>query len=96
MLTSSTFRTLSEDRAGALPYDADLADQRARYGDGLLRKAPEQIARQEAYEGETAARVEEARKARAAEQERIQAAEVGPRPFGIWCLEDRKAEDHER
>lgn len=76
----STFRALADDRSGALPYDADLADQRARYGDGLLRKAPEQMARQEAYEGETQARVEEARKARAAEQERIQAAEVSDCP----------------
>lgn len=59
-----------------MPYDADLADQRARYGDSLLRRVPEQMARQEAFEGETAARVEEARLTRAAEQERIQAAEV--------------------
>ena len=73
----STFRVLADDRSGALPYDADLADQRARYGDGLLRKAPEQMSRQEAFEGETQARVEEARKTRAEEQARIQAAEVG-------------------
>ena len=59
-----------------LPYDKDLADQRARYGDGLLRKAPEQISRQEVYENEAAARVEEVRRVRAAEQAKIQAAEV--------------------
>ncbi|ORY32073.1 putative Pol II transcription elongation factor [Naematelia encephala] len=64
---ANTFRVLADDRSGALPYDVDLADQRARYGDGLLRKAPEQIARQEEYEGQAAARVEEARKLRAAE-----------------------------
>jgi hypothetical protein len=72
----STFRALADDRSGALPYDADLADQRARYGDGLLRKAPEQLSRQESYEGEARERVEEARRARAEEQARIQAAEV--------------------
>ena len=72
------FRTLADDKSGALPYDADLADQRARYGDGLLKRAPEQMSRQEAYEGEAQARVEQARRARAEEQARIQAAEVGP------------------
>lgn len=74
----STFRALANDKSGNLPYDADLADQRARYGDGLLRRAPEQVSRQEAYESEAQARVEEARKLRAAEQERIRAAEVCP------------------
>lgn len=68
------FRSLADDKSGPLPYDADMADQRARYGEGLLRKAPEQVAKQEAFEGETAARVEEARRVRAAEQERINEA----------------------
>jgi len=76
LLTCSTFRALAGDKSGALPYDADLADQRAMYGDGLLRRAPEQITKQEAYESEAHARVEEVRKLRAAEQERIRAAEV--------------------
>ena len=70
------FQSLADDRSGALPYDADMATQRARYGDSLLRRAPEQMARQEAYEGEFQARVKEARRARADEQARIQAAEV--------------------
>jgi hypothetical protein len=78
ILTNSTFRALAGDKSGALPYDADLADQRARYGDGLLRRAPEQITRQEAYESEAHARVEEVRKLRQAEAERIRAAEVCP------------------
>jgi RNA polymerase-associated protein CTR9 len=59
-----------------LPYDKDLADQRARYGDGLLRKAPEQIYKQEEYENEAAARVDEVRRLRVEEQAKIQAAEV--------------------
>ncbi|WVF72375.1 hypothetical protein IAT40_007190 [Kwoniella sp. CBS 6097] len=73
---ANTFRALAEDKSGALPYDADLADQRARYGDGLLRRAPGELEKQKSYEGETQARVEEARKMRAAEQERIAAAEA--------------------
>lgn len=59
-----------------MPYDKDLAEQRARYGDGLIRKAPEQISRQEQYEGEAAARVEEVKKLRAEEHAKIMAAEV--------------------
>lgn len=78
VLTNSTFRALASDKSGALPYDADLADQRARYGDGLLRRAPEQVTRQESYESEAFARVEEVRKLRQAEAERIRAAEVCP------------------
>ncbi|KAL7422109.1 protein required for normal CLN1 and CLN2 G1 cyclin expression [Cryptotrichosporon argae] len=74
-----TFRALAADKSGALPYDADLADQRARYGEGLLRRAPEQLERQETYESEAKARVEEARKLRAEEQARIQAAEAARR-----------------
>ncbi|RSH95616.1 hypothetical protein EHS25_000708 [Saitozyma podzolica] len=73
---ANTFRALADDQTRPLPYDTDLADQRARYGDGLLRKAPEQLARQEAYEGEAATRVEEARRLRAEEQEKIRAAEA--------------------
>ncbi|ORX39629.1 hypothetical protein BD324DRAFT_614410 [Kockovaella imperatae] len=73
---ATIFRSLADDQSKALPYDRTLAEQRALYGESLLRKAPEQIARQEAYEGEFQARVEEARKARAEEQARIQAAEA--------------------
>ncbi|WVN89020.1 uncharacterized protein L203_104236 [Cryptococcus depauperatus CBS 7841] len=72
---ASTFRTLADDKFGPLPYDADLADQRARYGDGLLRRAPGEMARQEAYEGEAQARANEARRLRAEEQAKIKAAE---------------------
>ncbi|WWC69705.1 uncharacterized protein I206_103648 [Kwoniella pini CBS 10737] len=76
---ANTFRALADDKSGPLPYDADLADQRARYGDGLLRRAPAEMEKQTAYESEFQARVEEARKMRAAEQERIQAAEAARR-----------------
>lgn len=73
---SSIFRALADDQTRPLPYDTELAGQRAKYGEGLLRKAPEQLHRQELYEGEAKARVEEARAARAAEQAKIEAREV--------------------
>lgn len=71
----NTFRGLADDKSGPLPYDAEIADQRSRYGENLLQnQGPKQIEVQEAYEGDTAARVEEARRLRAEEQARIEAA----------------------
>lgn len=72
----STFRSLAEDTSSALPYDKDTAYERGRYGDGLLRKAPDQIYKQEEYENEVTARVEEVKRIRAEEQANIKAAEV--------------------
>ncbi|GMK55590.1 hypothetical protein CspeluHIS016_0206460 [Cutaneotrichosporon spelunceum] len=68
------FRALADDKTRPLPYDPEVADHRARYGESLVRKGPEAIATQEEFESEAAARVEEARRMRAAEQERITAA----------------------
>jgi RNA polymerase-associated protein CTR9 len=70
----NTFRSLAHDK-GPLPYDAEIANQRSRYGENLLQnQGPKQIALQEAFEGDAAARVEESRRARAEEQARIEAA----------------------
>lgn len=70
----SIFRALADDKTRPLPYDPEVADHRARYGESLVRKGPEAIATQEEFESEAAARVEEARRMRAAEQDRINAA----------------------
>lgn len=72
-----------------MPYDADLADQRARYGDGLLRRAPEQLERQQTYEHEAAARVEEARRIREAEKVKLQEAEVSRKLMPVHELTGR-------
>ncbi|TYJ55344.1 hypothetical protein B9479_003959 [Cryptococcus floricola] len=72
---AKSFRGLADDKTRPLPYDVDLADQRARYGEGLLRRAPGEMTKQETFEGEALARVEEARKTRAEEHAKIQAAE---------------------
>ena len=76
---ANIFRALADDKSGQLAYDAELADQRARYGEGLLRRAPEQMEKQTVYEGEAQARVEEARRVRAEEQARLEAAEAARR-----------------
>jgi RNA polymerase-associated protein CTR9 len=71
----NTFRALADDKSGPLPYDAEIANQRSRYGENLLQnQGPKQVALQETYEGDYAARVEVARKARAEEQARIEGA----------------------
>lgn len=97
----SIFRALADDKNKPLPYDAETADQRARYGEIMVRKGPEAVATQEAFESETAARVEEARRMRAAEQERINAAanarqaEIEARAAAI-AEQRRKARDEAR
>jgi RNA polymerase-associated protein CTR9 len=90
----SIFRALADDRSGALPYDADLADQRAKYGDGLLKRAPEQLEKQQVYESEAQARVEEARRIRDEEKKKLQEAEVSyagqieAKPYGLGRTEE--------
>lgn len=97
----STFRALAEDKARPLPYDHEVADHRARYGESLVRKGPEAVATQEEFESEAAARVEEARRMRAAEQARIneaaaaRQAEIEARAAEI-TEQRRKARDEAR
>lgn len=59
-----------------LPYSRDIADQRRRYGDTMLRKRAEQVTRQEEYEREVNAKYDAARQRRQEEKERAEAAEV--------------------
>ncbi|KAF5322225.1 hypothetical protein D9619_001333 [Psilocybe cf. subviscida] len=71
------FASLAADKAPAVPYDRDIADQRRKYGDGMLRKAEEHLANQRAHEAETLSKQEAARykrqqeKLRQEEEERI-------------------------
>jgi RNA polymerase-associated protein CTR9 len=59
-----------------VPYNREIADQRRKYGDSMLRKADEQIAQQQQYEGETQAKLETARRKRQEEKDRQEALEV--------------------
>ena len=74
------FGSLAADPANAVPYDRDLAEERKKYADSMLRRAEEHLSAQRQYEAEQAARLEGARQKRAAERERIEALEVR-RPF---------------
>ena len=70
------FGSLATDPASAVPYDRDLAEERKKYADSMLRRAEEHLSAQRQHEAEQAARVEGARQRRAAERERVEALEV--------------------
>ncbi|KAH9991808.1 RNA polymerase II-associated protein [Russula vinacea] len=69
------FGSLAADPASAVPYDRDLAEERKKYADSMLRRSEEHMSAQRQYEAEQAARLEGARQKRAAERERIEALE---------------------
>lgn len=79
MLTLSfkrLFASLAADKSASVTYDRDIADNRRKYGDGLLRKAEEHLKNQRQYEAETQSRLEAARQRRQEEKERHDALEV--------------------
>ncbi|CAL1706150.1 unnamed protein product [Somion occarium] len=69
------FASLAADKAQVLPYSRDIADQRRKYGDGVLRRCDEHLASQRQYEAEVQAKVEAARQKRQAEKEKQEALE---------------------
>ncbi|KAI0250124.1 RNA polymerase II-associated protein [Lactifluus subvellereus] len=69
------FASLAADSASAVPYDRDLAEERKKYADSMLRRAEEHLSAQHQYEAEQAARLEAARQKRAAERERVETLE---------------------
>ncbi|KAJ7213002.1 RNA polymerase II-associated protein [Mycena pura] len=69
------FASLASDKAPVVPYSIDLADQRRKYGDNMLRKSEEHLAAQRQYEGEVQAKLDIARQKRQEEKERQGALE---------------------
>ncbi|KAH7343980.1 hypothetical protein B0J17DRAFT_644869 [Rhizoctonia solani] len=69
------FGSLYADPSPNTPYNRDVADQRRKYGDSMLRKAPEQLSLQQAHETEINARRDAAKLKRQEETERLQEAE---------------------
>ncbi|KAF7315939.1 RNA polymerase II-associated protein [Mycena indigotica] len=69
------FATLASDKASALPYSRDLADQRRKYGDNMLRKGEEHLAMQKQHETEIQTKMDSARQRRQEERERQGALE---------------------
>ncbi|KDR75052.1 hypothetical protein GALMADRAFT_248915 [Galerina marginata CBS 339.88] len=69
------FASLAADKSSVVPYDRDIADNRRKYGDGMLRKAEEHLANQRQFEAETQSRLDTARQKRQEDKERQDASE---------------------
>jgi RNA polymerase-associated protein CTR9 len=59
-----------------VPYSREIADQRRKYGDNMLRKSEEHLATQKQFEGEAQAKLDGARQKRQEEKNRQEALEV--------------------
>jgi RNA polymerase-associated protein CTR9 len=70
------FASLANDKSHGLPYNRDIADQRRKYGDIMLRKADEHLVAQRKYEAEQLARIEAGRRKREDEKRRQEEEEV--------------------
>ncbi|KAG5647061.1 hypothetical protein DXG03_001431 [Asterophora parasitica] len=64
------FASLASDKSTLVPYNKDIADQRRKYGDNMLRKGDEHLAAQRQFEADAQAKVEVARRKRQEEKER--------------------------
>ncbi|KAJ6594521.1 RNA polymerase II-associated protein [Mycena capillaripes] len=69
------FASLAGDKASMVPYSREIADQRRKYGDIMLRKSEEHLTAQKQYEGEVQAKLDTARQKRQEEKERQGALE---------------------
>lgn len=67
---------MAGDKAQMVPYSRDIADQRRKYGDNMLRKGDEHLEKQRQFEAETQAKLEEARRKRQEDRDRLDALEV--------------------
>ncbi|KNE97570.1 hypothetical protein PSTG_09120 [Puccinia striiformis f. sp. tritici PST-78] len=69
------FGELAAKPAGTVPFDIDIAHQRKRYGESLLRRTSELSESQEAYESSEIAKIERARQERENERQKLAEAE---------------------
>ncbi|OSX65808.1 hypothetical protein POSPLADRAFT_1064500 [Postia placenta MAD-698-R-SB12] len=69
------FTSLAADKSPLVPYNRDMADQRRKYGDSMLRKCDEHLAAQRKWEAEAQAKLEAARQRRQHEKDQQEALE---------------------
>ncbi|KAN0091495.1 hypothetical protein V8E55_005061 [Tylopilus felleus] len=69
------FGSLAADTSPFLPYSVELADQRRKYGESMLRRADEHLSVQREFEAEAQARLDAARQKRLEERQRQEALE---------------------
>ncbi|KAI0688182.1 RNA polymerase II-associated protein [Cytidiella melzeri] len=70
------FQSLAADTSSAVPYSRDIADQRRKYGESVLRRCDEQIVVQKQHESETQAKMDGARRKRQEDRDRQEALEL--------------------
>lgn len=70
------FASLAADPARLVPYDKEMADERRKYGDSVLRKADEHLATQRQYDSGVQDKLDAARQRRQLERDRLQDAQV--------------------
>jgi RNA polymerase-associated protein CTR9 len=70
------FAELASDPANVVPYSKEMADQRRKYGEGMLRKGDEHLATQRQHDEESRVRIDAARQKRQEERDRLQQIEV--------------------
>ncbi|THH04202.1 hypothetical protein EW145_g5695 [Phellinidium pouzarii] len=68
------FASLASDKSPSVPYSRDIADQRRKYGESLLRRADEHMGAQDRHETAQETRQTEARQRRQEEKARAEAA----------------------
>ena len=64
------FASLANVKTQLVPYNKDIADNRRKYGESMLRRAEEHLNAQKQHEAETQARLEAARRKRQEEKEK--------------------------
>ena len=68
-----------------VPYSREIADQRRKYGENMLRRCEEHLATQRQWEAESQAKIEAARLRRQQEKERQDEVEVRFSPLSaVW------------
>lgn len=70
------FASLAADKSPVVPYSKEMADQRRKYGESMLRRCDEHLAQQKQFEAEAKAKLDAARQRRQEERERQEALEV--------------------
>ncbi|KAI0786580.1 RNA polymerase II-associated protein [Abortiporus biennis] len=69
------FGSLASDPSPMVPYNKEIADQRRKYGESVLRRCDEHLATQRQHEAETQARIDAARQRRQDEKNKQEALE---------------------
>ncbi|KAG0696963.1 hypothetical protein DFH29DRAFT_178165 [Suillus ampliporus] len=69
------FASLAADSASVVPYSRDIADQRRKYGESMLRRGDEHLATQKEFEAEAQAKLDAARQRRQSERDKQEALE---------------------